>query len=73
MPNGAACCLLQVCCDGPQRRKRSINWLVEKTGVSEDQVAKVFDALDAEVDFAPKGTQAMIDAVADMARKHTKE
>jgi hypothetical protein len=73
MPNGAACCLLQVCCDrsaNPAKYKAAMVKMLMDAGLNTGASERAYEALQP-YDLVPAGTMdAYRNAIAAEARKH---
>lgn len=72
MSNGVPpCCPMEICCDRAQRRARVAASIGHSTGAEIAYCEGFLDWMDEHgLVFAPKEFQAVIDAIAAMARRH---
>jgi hypothetical protein len=69
MPNGQQCCALEICCDPPAAREKSIASIAAFAKCEPEYAAKFLDWMDHEgLIFAPPSMRAVMDDVAKMAR-----
>ncbi len=74
MSNGAGqCCALEICCNGPERRMKTVQSIAAATGADESYCNGFLDWMEStHLVFAPEEFAATIARIAAIAHAHPK-